>query len=484
LKDLARRAVQLAESMGAVYGDCRVVHRQKESLSVKNAAVESLSITDDIGIGIRVIYEGCWGFASTTRVADKSRDSLEKCVKRAVDTAKSGRFVRRRPVELAPEPAHVCDWERPVEIDPFGVDLSTKLELLTRCSQAMLSQGARVGRATLSFRRDRQVFANTEGSLISQVLTESSGGLRATAVGFGRTKTRSYPGSIGDDVQGKGWEAILERDLLRHAPQVGAEAVQLLSARPCPEMTTDVIIAPSQLVLQIHESFAHAVEADRVLGHEADFAGTSFVSPAMVGNFRYGSECVNFFADATIPGSRTSYMYDDEGVETRRVDLVRQGVLVGLTTSRETARLLGLDRSGGCTRAENYFNIPLVRMPNVSLAPGDVSFEDLLSSTESGLLLSESGSYSIDDRRLNFQFCPEVGWIIKNGVLTEMVRDPIYSDMTPLFWRKCDAVANEKDWRVIGHSCGKGTPNQDGRVAHGTAHARFRGVRVGGRAER
>ncbi len=476
MRDTAQKAVHLAEGMGASYADCRVVQRESEFISVKNGEVEELASGDDLGLGVRVIVDGGWGFASTNRL---SSAGVEDCVRRAGEIAASGARVRKKPVRLADEPAHVDSWERPVEVDPFEVDDAAKLDLLTRSSRAMMQQGVAVARAVLVFSRDTQVFANSEGSLIRQVLTESGGSLYALAVGRGNTQVRTYPCTVWHDIQGKGWEAIQQRDLLGNAPRVASEAVQLLSARPCPEMVTDVIIAPNELALQIHESIGHAVEADRILGHEADFAGTSFISPDMVGDFRYGSEKVNVFADPTLPGSRTSFKYDDEGVKTRRVDIINEGKLVGLTTSRETAFELGLGRSGGCMRANNYDHIPLVRMPNVSLAPGDVSFEELIASTEEGILLDQNRSWSIDDRRLNFQFGSEVGWLIEDGEIGEMVRDPIYADMTPDFWAKCDAIADEDDWRVIGYACGKGTPSQDGRVAHGCSHARFSGVKVG-----
>ncbi len=480
LKELAQRAVHLATGMGASYADCRVVQREREFISVKNAEVESLTSGDDLGLGVRVIVDGGWGFASTNRLKDRD---IEKCVKRAGQIARTGAEVRKHPVKLADEPAHVDEWVRPVEIDPFEVDETEKLDLLTSCSKTMMQEGARVARAVLVFVRDTKVFANSEGSLIKQILTESGGSLYAMAVGGGQTQVRTYPCTVWHDIQGKGWETIEERDLLANAPRVGSEAVQLLSARPCPEMVTDVIIAPNELALQIHESVGHPIEADRILGHEADFAGTSFITPDMVGDFQYGSDIVNFFADPTLPASRTSFKYDDEGVKTRRVDIVRDGKLVGLTTSRETAYELGLERSGGCMRANNYDHIPLIRMPNVSLAPGDVSYEELIASTERGILLDQNRSWSIDDRRLNFQFGSEVGWLIENGEIGEMVRDPIYADMTPAFWSKCDAIADEDDWRIVGYACGKGTPSQDGRVAHGCSHARFSGVKVGAKEQ-
>ncbi len=472
----AQRAVQMANARGVTYADCRVVHRERQYLSIKNDVVEDANTGEDLGLGIRVIADGAWGFASTNDLCERA---IAHCVGRAVKLARAAADVRNKPVRLVEEPAHVDDWSRPYRIDPFEVDVGKKLDILARSCRAMMAEGVALARASMVFERDTIAFANSEGSKIRQVLTESGGGLYAMAVGAGHTQVRSYPCTVWHDIEGRGWEAIIDRDLPGNAARVAAEARALISAPPCPEMVTDVIIAPNELALQIHESVGHPLEADRVFGHEADFAGTSFVHPDMVGNYRYGSEHVNMYADGTIPGSRISYKYDDEGVRAHRVELIDKGILVGLMHSRETAHEMGVPRASGCMRANNYDHLPLVRMANVSLAPGDISLQDLIASTDRGILLDQNRSWSIDDRRMHFQFGSEAGWIIEDGNIGEMVRDPIYADMTPSFWSKCDAVADANDWRLVGYACGKGTPSQDGRVAHGCSHARFRGLKVG-----
>ena len=262
---------------------------------------------------------------------------------------------------------------------------------------------------------------------------------------------------------------------------MSAEAAALLSAPDCPSGPTTLILSGEQLGVQLHESVGHAVELDRVLGWEASYAGTSFVRADALGSLRFGSEQVNVTADATHAGGLGSYRWDDEGVEGHTVPIVREGVLTGFLSSRETAAEIGLERSGGCMRAEGFARQPIVRMTNVSLEPGEAgTLADLIADTESGLLIDTNRSWSIDDRRLNFQFEGEAGWEIENGELTRLVRNPSYAGVTPQFWAGCDAVCSSSEWRL--HAlldCGKGEPGQMMHVSHGAAPARFRNVEVG-----
>jgi TldD protein len=260
---------------------------------------------------------------------------------------------------------------------------------------------------------------------------------------------------------------------------VAEEAVQLLSARPCPSKVTTLILDNSQLALQIHESIGHPIELDRILGTEASYAGTSFLRPETVGHFKYGSEWVNIVADATYPGGLGTFGYDDEGIESQRVPIISQGILVNLLTSRETAHHLGR-KSNGTMRADGWNRIPLIRMTNINLEPGDWTLEEIIADTDEGILLSTNRSWSIDDKRINFQFGTEIGWEIKAGKLGEMVKNPTYTGITPQFWNSCDAIANKNYWQMWGTSnCGKGEPGQVAHVGHGAAPARFRNVQVG-----
>jgi TldD protein len=269
-------------------------------------------------------------------------------------------------------------------------------------------------------------------------------------------------------------------DLPGNAERTAEEAVALLEAPECPSDVTTLVLDGHQMMLQVHESCGHATELDRILGMEASFAGTSFLRIEDLGRFRYGSDVVNIVSDATVPGGLGTFGYDDEGVEGQRSFLVRDGVLVGFQTSRETAAATGADRSNGTMRAEGWEHFPLIRMTNVNLLPGEGSLEDLLADVDEGIYMATNKSWSIDDKRKNFQFACEIAWEIKRGRLTRILRDPRYTGITPAFWGSCEAVAGPDEWRMWGTpNCGKGQPGQTMRVGHGTAPARFRGVSVG-----
>jgi TldD protein len=302
----------------------------------------------------------------------------------------------------------------------------------------------------------------------------------ASAVAEGEAFNRSYPNSHGGGCYQGGWETITALDLPGHAERVASEAVALLSAPECPSATTTLVLDGSQLALQVHESIGHPLELDRILGDEAAFAGTSWVAAGDLGSLRYGSDIVNVTADATIPGSLGSFGYDDEGVPAQRVPLVREGVLAGFLSSRESAAAIGLT-SSGAMRADGWARTPLIRMTTVSLEPGDAgSLEELIADTKKGVYFETNDSWSIDDRRLNFQFGCEIAWEIENGRLGRMVRHPNYTGITPHFWGECDAVCSREAWRVWGlDNCGKGEPMQVAHVAHGASPARFRSVQVG-----
>jgi TldD protein len=329
--------------------------------------------------------------------------------------------------------------------------------------------------------RVEKLFASTEGAVCEQVLTECGGGLAAVAVSGDESQIRSFPTSHGGHMEQAGYERFLTMDLAGEAPRVSAEAVALLRAPECPSRSTTLILAGEQLGTQLHESVGHAVELDRVLGREASYAGTSFVPADGIGLLRFGSEQVNVMADATHPGGLGSYRWDDEGVEGHAVPIVREGVLAGFLSSRETAAEIGLDRSGGCMRAHGFARQPIVRMTNVSLEPGDAgTLADLVADTDSGLLIDTNRSWSIDDRRLHFQFEGEAGWEIENGEVGRLVRNPSYAGVTPRFWASCDAVCSASEWMLYALlDCGKGEPGQTAHVSHGSAPARFRGVDVG-----
>ncbi len=380
-------------------------------------------------------------------------------------------------------------YRTPYQIDPFSVPLEEKIGLLLAADEAMRRvSGVRASRRAIVCWRENKVFASTEGSYIEQEITEVGGGIVAYAVDEHEMQQRSYPNSFGCDQRTGGWEIVLEMDLPGNAERIAQEAVALLTADPCPAMETTLILGPAQLALQVHESCGHPTELDRVFGSEAAYAGTSFLTPDKLGSFRYGSPIVNLTADAMIPGGLGTFGYDDEGVPAQRVPLVREGIFVGYLSSRETAvrlaRLLGRDpaqaRSGGAMRASGWDRIPLVRMTNVNLEPGEWTFEDLIADTDEGVYMETNRSWSIDDKRLNFQFGTEIAYEIRRGKMVRLLKNALYTGITPQFWGSCDAICNANYWRVWGTpNCGKGQPLQVAHTGHGAAPARFRNIQVG-----
>ena len=478
MNDLLQTALDAATSAGASYADARVVETDSESLSVRGPIIESLDRSTSAGIGVRVLVSGAWGYAASSSLEPSE---IARLAGRAVEVGRASATLRSTPVELVGEPAHVAEWSTPFDIDPFSVPIEDKAATLTAATQAIEKvPGVKLGRGTMDLLRNRVLFVSSEGSQIDQTILHSGAGIEATAVKDDDVQTRSYPGSFRGHFAAAGYELIDDMDLPAHATRIGEEAVALVAAPVCPSTATTVVLDGHQVMLQVHESVGHPTELDRVLGLEAAFAGTSFVSLDDVDRLRYGSELVNITADATVAGGLGTYGFDDEGVEAQRVDLVRDGVLTGFQTSRETAAAAGQSRSNGTMRAEGWENFPLIRMTNINLLPGEGSLDDLLADVDEGIYMATNKSWSIDDKRKNFQFGCEIAWEIKRGRLGRMLKDPRYTGITTDFWGSCDAVAGPAEWRMWGTpNCGKGQPGQTMRVGHGTSPARFRNVHTG-----
>lgn len=476
-RDLTRRALDTASTRGASYADIRVLERVSQSIQTRNGRVDNLLNAKDQGFGVRVIADGAWGFASSHLVESSEVDRVAAL---AVEIARASASVRRASARLAEEPAVSDRYETPVLVDPVLVPVEQKLELMMAADSAMRAvQGIKVASASMYFQRDDKTFASTEGSYIEQRLYESGCGINAVAVGGGEVQNRSYPNSGGRHQVTEGFEFVRRQDLPGNAGRIAEEAVALLSAPQCPSGETTVILDGSQVALQVHESCGHPTELDRVMGTEAAYAGTSFLTLDKLGSYRYGSEAVTIIADGTLPGGLGTFGYDDEGVQAQRVPIIQRGILVNYLTDRQSATELG-QRSNGTGRASSWGRIPLVRMTNLSIQPGEWSFEDLLADTGDGIYMQTNRSWSIDDRRLNFQFGTEIAWEIKNGKLGRMLKNPTYTGITPQFWNSCDAVCNEDSYVIWGTpNCGKGQPSQVAHVGHGAAPARFRNVRVG-----
>ena len=473
--DAALNAAQLA---GATYADIRVVRTRRESVVVKNGNVGELERSDDVGAGIRVVANGAWGFASTFDITEAGLAAAARLAARIA--ASSGR-AKTADVRLAPEPAHRDRWQTPYQVDPFAVPLEDKLNLLFKID-LILRERPEITAAECNIQslRERQWFASSEGAFIDQEITRCGGGFEVTAIGNGDAQTRSYPASFRGHHKTMGYEIVPALKLLDNAAKTRDEAIALLTAPPCPTGKTDLILLGSQLCLQIHESVGHANELDRVLGLESNYAGVSFCTPEKQGNYRYGSEIVNLVADSTVPGGLATIGYDDDGVQAQRWHVVRDGIHQAYFTNRELAHEIGETRSRGCNRAEGWSNVPIVRIPNLSLMPGSWDLEALIADTKDGILMDTNRSWSIDQMRLNFQFGCEAAWEIKDGKLGRLLKNPNYQGITPKFWGSCDAICDNTYfdlWSVL--NCGKGQPGQSAEMSHGSSPARFRGVQCG-----
>ena len=480
MKDVAKRALDTALARGAGYADVRMMENRQRYLTTKNGQPSQVRESDSLGLGVRVIADGAWGFAATD---DLTHESVDRTAAQAVEIARASALAKKKDVELAPEEKIVDRWETACAIDPFVVPVSTCLDLLLKADEEMRKvKGVTLRETVLDFRRTEQLFLSSLGSDIYQLKTQTGAGLVATAFANNEIQRRSYPNSFGGQHQLRGYELVEELDLPGHAGRIAEEAVALLQADQCPQGTRDIILGASQLGLQVHESVGHPIELDRVLGTEANFAGMSFLTLEKLRKLKYASEIVNIGADATPahgPGLGT-FAYDDEGVPAHNTPIIKDGLFVGYLTSRETAAAIREHRSNGTMRAESWNRIPLIRMTNVSLLPGTWNLADLIADTGDGIYFETNRSWSIDDRRYNFQFGTEIGWEIKGGKKVRMLKNPSYGGITTEFWNSCDAICGPGDWTLWGTpNCGKGQPMQTMGTGHGAAPARFRNVKVG-----
>ena len=478
MRELIMRALDLARSRGAQYADVRIVNHREESLSVKDGIVEELNSSETEGAGVRVLVNGAWGFASSRNLTNKEIDSITT---QAMEIAHASGLVSGEKVDLGSKVSNQGVYQTPVQIDPFNVSLDEKLALLLKADAEMGKvQGVRTRRTHATTLKEHKYFANSEGAFTEQTLIETGGGIQATAVGGSEIQVRSYPNAFARQQVTGGWEAMLSWDLPGNGQRIASEAVALLTADPCPSnVTTSIILGGSQLALQVHESCGHPTELDRVYGSEAAYAGTSFLTTEKLDTFHYGSPVVNLTADSVRPLGLGTFGWDDEGVPAGSSPLVRDGLFVGYLMSRETASKLGRF-SNGCMRASGWNRIPIIRMVNVSLEPGTWKLDDLIADTEDGIYMDSNRSWSIDDKRYNFQFGTEIGYEIKHGKMGRMLRNCTYTGITPEFWNNCDAVCNADHWVMWGTpNCGKGQPSQVAHTGHGAAPARFRNIKAG-----
>lgn len=473
---IASAAVDAAVGAGASYADARLVLYRDESVRVRDDRIANINHRDEYGVGVRVIADGGWGFVATPRV---DKDAVVAAAKQAVAAAKgNGKLLRELglpPVQWAAAPVAKGNWVSPHRIDPFGVSLRDKTELLLDAAQAVLATaGVSHASAGLSSVLEDRIFVSSEGANVHQIAIRCAPRLSATAVSrrVGRFASRSLEAAA----MQAGWEYATELQLVKAAPGVAEDALRKLHAAPCTPGKSKVILAPSNLWLTIHESIGHPTELDRAMGLEANFAGTSFIKPDDAGKLKIGSDKVSLVADRTQPGGLATVGWDDDGVVSGRWDIVRNGKFVGWQTTRDQAGWIGETKSRGCSYGQGYKGVAFQRMPNVSLQPGSEGYttEDLINATESGVLVSGRGSWSIDHQRYNFQFSGQMFWEIKKGRITRPLRDVAYQANTVDFWNSCDMVGGKGTYRLGGtFGDGKGEPGQSNAVSHGCPPARF-----------
>ncbi|MDE2481600.1 MAG: TldD/PmbA family protein [bacterium] len=475
-EELGARALDTATTRGAHYADIRFERVRNERIEVRNGIVATLADSASSGYGIRALVDGAWGFAAS---ADLTNEGIDAAAARAVAIARASASIARRPFGAPPERAYVDRFATPVATDPATISLGDRVALLLEAEKlAHASPHIAVARAWIDLWLTDKFFVSSIGSKIEQQIRQSGSGLQAMAVGDGDVQTRTFPGDVGL-YQSGGWEIVEAARLRENAARIGEEATALLSAPQCPSGTYDVILGGSQVSLQIHESCGHPAELDRVLGWEANFSGTSFLELDQLDALRYGSPLVTIVIDNTMPHGMATCGYDDEGTRSGTSDIVRDGVLRGYEMSNDTARSIGRE-SNACVRAQSWEYVPMIRMCNLSLLPGTTPFEHLFDDVRDGVYMESNRSWSIDDRRLNFQFGCEIAWEVKNGKRGRMLKNPTYAGMTPAFWNSCDAIADADSWFAWGTpNCGKGEPMQTGRTTQAAAPARFRNVSVG-----
>ena len=470
-------AIEKATDIGATYVDFRQVQTDSEYLSYSDGDSKEVSHSLDMGFGIRVIADGAWGFYGS---ADINEQEIIKAANKAVEIAKASAILQKKPVELAPNKTYLESYVSDIKTDPFDIPLKQKLDFLTYLDGLMAkNSGIKSRYGFLDFRKITKDFFSSEGSAIHQVVYQTGTGISVTAMRSHRDRaTRSFPANAGI-YENRGYELLEQTDFEGNIPIISEQAVALLDADPCPQKTCDIVIEGSHLSLVIHESIGHALELDRVFGGERNFSGSSFATPENLDKLKYGSDIINVVADAASPYGLGTFGYDDDGVKAHQSYLIKDGILVNYLSSRETAARIG-KLSTGAMRADGWGNIPIVRMTNTNLLPGDQSLDDLISGVDDGIFLQTTASWSIDDTRENFQFGCEYGREIKGGKIGKIIKNPTYAGNTVAFWNSCDGIGKKSLWRVWGTpNCGKGQPGQNGRVGQGTSPARFRNIQVG-----
>jgi TldD protein len=472
-EEKAELVLQRLRTSGADYGDLRILESRTQVVQGQDRRIAGVQEGRDSGFGVRVLYRGAWGFAASSVM---TAGEVRRITDLALSIARASGRLREEPVQLCEEPVHVDRVLTAYRLDPFNIPLTSKTGLLQDVMERLHRQpGIARSSAALWARRDKKLFVSTEGSHLQFDLLAVQGECTATAVHDGRFASRSFS----TPHLRTGYELIEEAQFRDEATRIAAQAVEKVQAPPVDAGRYDLVLDPEHLSLTIHESCGHPSELDRALGYEANYAGTSFLTPDKLGTFRYGSRHVSLVADNTEAGALATTGYDDDGVACQRWDIVRDGMFVGYCTNREVASKIGHGRSRGSNRADSWASVPIVRIANIGLEPGQAHLDDLIADVRRGIYIEGHDSFSIDQRRYNFQFGGDAFWLIENGQRRHMLRDVIYHGITPEFWGSCDGVASSSHRRRFGFTtCGKGQPTQSGWMTHAASHARFRGVQV------
>jgi TldD protein len=476
--NLADMALDLAKRAGASYADVRIGRADQEFLRARERRLDDLNSTVSVGFGVRVLVDGSWGFSGSELIEE---EEIKRIVALAVENARASRLIQASPIVLEDVAVYHDDWRAPMRVDPFTISARDKAAKLLTINEAALAAGADYCTSLMGFVREEKLFASSRGSRITQLRARSSPYFEVTAVDkqSGRFASRSTLAAP----RGSGWEYIESYDFIAEAVLAAEQARQKLKAKPVTPGKYDLVIDPTNLWLTIHESIGHSTELDRALGWEANYAGTSFLTPDKLGKFQFGSPLVNVVADRSQAGGLATVGYDDDGVRSSGAEfpIIRNGVFENYQMAIGQAALIGRRQSNGCAAGESPTAFPIQRMPNISLQPNPerTSLDDLFADIKDGIYIVGNGSWSIDQQRYNFQFTGQLFFEIKNGKRGDTLRDVAYQGRTPDFWNSMDALGDQSTYFLGGTLfCGKGQPSQSAAVSHGAPAARFRQVNV------